>query len=515
MKWYFKILIGLCSLLVFGIILNIVLNIWIKYPISKIISNKNDSAYFVTYKSINVSIWNSSIVANDIVIIPRIAVKDSLNKAGIYAEIKTIKVIKFKVWDVLLNDKIKAKSISIEKSNVVLYKKEKNENVRESVVGPFDKIISVGEVALVNANFKMYDVDSKIPMLNVQNIDVKLDGIVVTKLTLEDKIPFQFKDYSVTCDSLYFHPNEFYNIKTNKVKITNSDIQIDEFQMIPTYSRRELVSKISKEKDLNTILCKTILISKMDWGFREEDFFFHCNTVDLNQVKANIYRSLEPKDDLSKKHLYNKLLRDLKFDLKVDTLKIRNSIVEYEEEKSFDLGAGKLSFNNFNLNATSINSGFKKKSLSDVKINVSCNFMNNSPLKVNWKFNVMDQNDGFNIKGSLQKFDVEKIVAFTKPYMNVQTEGIIDQMHFDFTGNDTQVSGKFAVEYDDLEFKIFKKDDRKKKNKLATFIAKVFVKKDTNEKLKNVDVELERIPEKSFYNFLWRSIAEGLKKVLI
>jgi hypothetical protein len=515
MKWYFKILIGLCSLLVFGIILNIVLNIWIKYPISKIISNKNDSAYFVTYKSINVSIWNSSIVANDIVIIPSKAVKDSLNKAGIYAEIKTIKVTKFKVWDVLFNDKIKAKSISIEKSNVVLYKKEQNENVRESIVGPFDKIISVGEVALVNANFKMYDVDSKIPMLNVQNINVQLGGIVVTKSTLEDKIPFQFKEYSVTCDSLYFHPNEFYNIKTNKIKITNSDIHIDAFQMSPTYSRREFVSKISKEKDLNTILCKTISVSNMDWGFKEEDFLFHCNAVDLNQVKANIYRSLEPKNDLSKKHLYSKLLRDLKFDLKVDTLKIRNSIVEYEEEKSFDLGPGKLRFNNFNLNATSINSGFKKDKLPDVNINISCNFMNNSPLNVNWKFNVMDRNDGFNIKGSLQKFDVEKIVAFTKPYMNVQTKGIIDQMHFDFTGNDKQVAGKFAVEYDDLEFKIFKKDNRKKKNKLATFIAKVFVQKDTNEKLKNVDVELERIPEKSFYNFLWRSIAEGLKKVLI
>ena len=515
MKWYFKILIGLCSLLVFGIILNIVLNIWIKYPISKIISNKNDSAYFVTYKSINVSIWNSSIVANDIVIIPRKAVKDTLNKAGIYAEIKKIKVTKFKVWDVLFNDKIKAKSISIEKSNVVLYKKEQNENVRESVVGPFDKIISVGEVALINANFEMYDVNSKIPMLNVKNINVQLDGIVVTKSTLEDKIPFQFKEYSVTCDSLYFHPNDFYNIKTNKIKITNSYIKIDAFQMIPTYSRRQFVSKISKEKDLNTILCKTISVSNMDWGFKEEDFFFHCNAVDLDQVKANIYRSLEPKNDLSKKHLYNKLLRDLKFDLKVDTLKIRNSIVEYEEEKSFDLGAGKLRFNNFNLKATSINSGFIKDKLPDVKINISCNFMNNSPLNVNWKFNVLDRNDGFNIKGSLQKFDVEKIVAFTKPYMNVQTKGIIDQMHFDFTGNDKQVNGKFAVEYDDLEFKIFKKDNRKKKNKLATFIAKVFVKKDTDEKLKNVDVELGRIQEKSFYNFLWRSIAEGLKKVLI
>jgi hypothetical protein len=41
------------------------------------------------------------------------------------------------------------------------------------------------------------------------------------------------------------------------------------------------------------------------------------------------------------------------------------------------------------------------------------------------------------------------------------------------------------------------------------------VKNDSKEKAKTADVELERIQEKSFYNFLWRSIAESLKKILM
>lgn len=141
--------------------------------------------------------------------------------------------------------------------------------------------------------------------------------------------------------------------------------------------------------------------------------------------------------------------------------------------------------------------------------------MNASPFVVNWKFNVMDKTDGFNINGTLTNFDAENIVAFTKPYLNVTTKGILEEVHFNFTGNDKSNSGELAVKYDDLKFTVYKKDDRKKKNKLLTFVAKIFVKKDTKDKVKNAHIEVERIPEKSFYNFLWISIAEGLKKILV
>ncbi|UPT69285.1 MAG: hypothetical protein M0D53_08595 [Flavobacterium sp. JAD_PAG50586_2] len=141
--------------------------------------------------------------------------------------------------------------------------------------------------------------------------------------------------------------------------------------------------------------------------------------------------------------------------------------------------------------------------------------MNDCPFDVNWKLNVMDKADGFNINGRLTSFDASKIIPFSKPYINVTTKGTLDEVRFNFTGNDNISSGTFAVEYDDLKFTIYKKDNPKKKNKLLTFVAKIFVKKDTKDKLKSTDIEVKRIPEKSFYNLLWRSVQEGLKKILV
>jgi hypothetical protein len=515
LKWYWKILIGFGSLLLLAVMIDVGLNIWVKSQLPKIINKENDSAYHITYKNLDVSIWSGYIKMDDIVILPKTALKDSLNKAGIYAKVKAVEVRNFKVWSLLFSDKLKAKSITVEQPNIILYQKDKKENIKNAVVAPFEKIVSVTDIFLNHGEIKIINVKDNNVVLTVNNINLNLDGIVITEKILDNKIPFKFNNYKVSCDSLFFHPNEFYHIKTNKLTSTKSDLKIDKFRMLPTLSRREFVSKIPAEKDIYTLLCDSVSLTKIDWGFKADDFFFHCNTVDLNHISANIYRSKEPADDLTKKFLYNKLLREMKFDLKVNTLKIRNSLVEYEEEKLFENGAGKVIFSSFNLTATSVNSGFKKDKLPDLNIKVNCRFMNASPLNVTWKLNVMDKSEGFNINGSMTNFDAEKMVIFTKPYMNVTAKGILDQVYFNFAGNDKKMSGELAVEYDDLKFTIYKKDDRKKKNKLLTFVAKIFVKKDTKDKVKDAKIEIERIPEKSFYNFLWRGIAEGLIKILV
>lgn len=520
MRWYWKVSIGLSLFLMLVIILNIGLNLWIKFQLPKIINSKNDSSYSITYKSLEVSLLNSNILAKQVVIVPKATLKATLNKSGIYAKVYAIEVKDFKILSLLFNDKIKAKSITINQPKLVLYKKSEyainhSKSIRESVVAPFEKIISVPNIFMRHGDLKIVYVKTNKAILSVQNINFQLDGVVITDNILKNKIPFQFRNYTLSCDSLYYRPNAFYHIRTKNITTTKTDVKVNSFEMIPEYSRRAFVSKIPKERDLYTLFCDTISVTKIDWGFKADDFFFHTNVMSLNHVSANIYRSKEPVDDLDKKFLYNKLLRDLKFDLKVDTLKIRHSIVVYEEEKSFDVGAGKLSFGQFNLTAHHISSGFKKQKLPEVTIQVKCQFMNSSPLNVDWKFNVMDKSDGFNIEGTLTNFDVERMAPFSKPYMNIETKGVMDEVHFSFTGNDKRNVGELAVKYDDLKFIIYKKDDRKKKNKLLTFVAKIFVKKDTKGKIKDAHIEVDRIPEKSFYNLLWRSVAEGLKKILV
>lgn len=500
--------------------LNFAVNIWVESKLPQLINNENNTDYNITYKDVDLSIWNSRIIAHDVSIIPKISLKNSDKKIGLYGNVELIEVNEFDIWSVLFGKKIKAKNLVILKPSIVLYKNNENaindyNNINSKVFKPFEKIIIVSDLHLNEGQFKILDIENNQTLVNAHNINFKLEGIVLNETTLNQKIPINYSKYSFSCDSLFYKLDEFYELKSKKFLATEKGLNIDNFKLIPKCSREEFVQKIPKEKDLYTILAEKISINKMDWGFKKNVFFFKTNSVILDKVNANIYRGKMPVDDLSKKELYTNLLRNLNADIKVDTLLIKDSFLTYEEEKTFEKGPGKLFFNDFNMLVNNIESGYKKTELPDVKIKINCNFMKKSPLNVDWSFNVLDKTEGFKIAGSIYKFDAEELDEFIKPYMNVKVKGILDEVHFNFAGNDIINKGKFSLKYDDLKVEIYQNDKRLKKNKFLSAIGNLFVKNDSNEELKTTEIEVERNQEKSFYNFLWISLADGLKQILI
>jgi len=497
------------------VFVNVGINIWIKYQLPKIINRDKNSAYVISFKKLKVSLLDRNIFADEVLIVPRAALSDDTNKSGVHTKVRRIEVRDFKFWNVLFSDKLKARSITFDQPESIYYKNDVKKDLRKSAFVTFEKMITVSDVFLRRGDLKMIDVKNGKVLLSVKNISLDLDGILINERVLNNKIPFEFADYDLACDSVSYHPNPFYRIGIQKITATKTDLNLHHLKVLPKYSRRAFTARIPKEKDLYTLLCKSVAVTQINWGFKHEDFFFHCDAIAVNHAAANIYRSKAPADNTHKKYLYSKLLRDLKFDLKVDTLKVRNSIIEYEEEKSAKTGPGKLSFGNFTLTATDICSGFNREKKPDLKINIQCRFMNASPLHANWRFNVMDRSDRFHINGTLTNFNTEMIEPFTKPYMNLETSGILDEVHFNFTGNDKRNTGNFSVKYDDLKLTIFRKKNPEKKNRFLTFLAKIFVKKNTKGRVKEAYVEVERIPEKSFYNLLWRSAEKGLKEIIM
>src|SRR6476620_604753 len=258
MKWYWKTAIALFALIMLILILNIGLNFWIKYTLPKVINRENDSAYAITYKDLSVSLLNSNILAKEIIIIPKSALKNTKTKAGIYAKIHALEVNGFKIWPLVFGDKLKARSITITEPEVTLFKSgdkaiSHSKSIRSDVVAPFEKIISVPDISLVRGNFKVVRVQNNKPLLSVQNVNLQLNGLIITDAILEEKIPFHFKDYNLTCDSLYYKAGDLENVRTKKITTSKTNLNVAGFTMIPNCSRLNFVKQIPKEKDLYTL----------------------------------------------------------------------------------------------------------------------------------------------------------------------------------------------------------------------------------------------------------------------
>jgi hypothetical protein len=520
MKWLRTALIIIASLVLLALLADVGLNWWIERRLPRIINEVNDSPYQITYKDLDVSLTGRTIVAREIIVVPKISLNNPRSKAGIYGKIKRIDVSNFNLWDIIFSNRLVANSLMVDTPELTLLRKngkaiENPQSIRTEVVAPFSKIIYVSDVMLEHGSIKITEIRNNKPILDVADLSLKLEGIFISDETLEKKLPFNYKASEIKFGKAFYRMSEFYHLSAENATISDSTLHIAKVKMVPRYSRAAFVKTIRAEKDLYAIAVSDIYFNKMEWGFRKERFFFNAGSIVFDGANADIYRSKIPKDDLTKKKLYNRLLREIPFEMKVDTLRLKNSKVVYEEEKDFKMGPGVLTFSRFNLRATGISSAVGRTKMPDVKIRINCRFMNTSRLHVDWHFNVLDRSDGFNIRGRIFDFPAGRLAPFTKPYVNATIKGDLDEIYFNFTGNDRKARGDLAVNYDDLKVTLYKKKNPKKKNKLKSAIVNLFVKNDSRGKVTNAEVELDRIQEKSFYNFLWRSVAQGLKKIML
>ncbi len=349
--------------------------------------------------------------------------------------------------------------------------------------------------------------------LSLAKFDANVKDLVMNEETSKNKLPFKFKDYKIVGNTFFYDSGKYYNISLSSFKISSQAVDLVNFKMISKMSRAEFVRTIPMEDDQFNISANRIQLSGVDWTF-EKELDLHLKSAKLDQVDANIFRSKIPKDNPKEKLLYSKVLRTIKFPLIVDNLDLVNSKLVYEEDKPDNNGPGKVFFTNFDMNVKNLNSNKKKGANTRVPIVINCKFMGVSPMKVNWNFNTSDLRDNFTIGGYINDLPAVDITPFIKPYMNITATGTITSLNYDFKGNNDIMNGKFKITHKDLKVTLLNKNTKEKK-KFLSGVANLFVKKDSQKFPESVDIYVERNKERSFFNFYWKGIEDGLKKTLL
>jgi hypothetical protein len=511
MKILKRILITLGCLLVLLVIANFGAAWYISKKLPSIIKEQKDFPYNLSYKDLDVNLLTGSFNMDEAHIVPKDTA--SAAKNGIYAEVKSIDVSGLKLWQLFKHNRIIVSDVTLKEPEVVFYDGKKKYNVAEDVEKPFKQVVQTGSLHIKNGVFKMMD-SVQNTVVRGTNINFDLYKIKVDSNTVDDNIPVRYRDYNLSCDSLFYNAGKYYNITLNKITFTDSTLAINTFRMLPKQTRKQFSNMLPKELDQFNIEAGKISIPKADWGFVKDTFYLHAPEVSLEKVFANIYRSKEPADDPVRKKLYSELLRSIKFDLKVDKVLFKNSTIVYEEQLNFSKPAAKVTFSKFYATIANVYSPINKGKLPNTTIDVKCMFMKSAPLSVSWAFNSLDTSDSFTISGRLQNIRSEEVNPITKPLMNAETSGVINDVKFSLKGNSNTATGTFAINYDDLKVDLYKKDG-KKKNKMVSALGNLVVKNDSDGELKQVNVAVDRSKDKSVFNFLWKFVMDGLKQTIL
>ncbi len=515
MKLFRKIAIVATSLILLILVAGLGLSWYVSAKLPSIIKGEKDFPYNVSYEALDINLLSGSFTIKNAYLAPKDSLQQKMQE-GAFAKIGRIEVNRFNLWSLLRKNQIKVKEVIIENPDVTLYYRKEKYNPKDDFVKPFENTINTGKLTIKNGTFKMLDLVQK-PFIKATNIYFGLTNIKIDSTSLKKDIPIRYRDYELKLDSLFYDAGKFYTITAGRLNTTDSRLAIEDFRMTPKHSRREFVRMQPKELDQFNLKARSISIPNLDWGYLRDTLYVHSPLMTLDNVYANIYRSKEPPDDYTRKKLYSEMLRSVTFDLDVKKLRIKNTLIEYEEQLTFARPAAKVVFSKFDADISNIYSpaGRKKgEKLPATVLDVKCLFMKSSPLRVTWSFNIPEKSDAFTIMGHLQNIDTQKTDAITKPLMNATTNGNIKEIKFTFNGNIKNGKGTFAINYDDLKVDILKKDG-KKENKIMSAVGNMLVKNDTDDKLKQTSVAVDRIQHKSVFNFLWRFTEQGLKQSVL
>lgn len=418
--------------------------------------------------------------------------------------------LKIKEWN-LLNSKLK-----LDVQNVLVnglngkVTAPKNPNKKKPDYGGIQFPLRIRNIDLRNSNL-VFDNQDKPLVFN--DLNAKIQNLEMNEKTVLEKIPFKTDNYTLTTKNFSYRINQFYQMNIGVLTQNKNSLQVNNFSLKPLVSRAQFIRMIPAEKDLYDLKVNQIS-AKGNWDLGWENKYLDASQVTLNGVNANIFRSKIPKDDLTEKPLYSKLLRSIKFPVFVQNLDLRNSLLVYEEDTKKSDGPGKLIFSNFNMNVKNLNSGKSKGKPTLVPITINCRFMDASPMNVKWNFDTAKMDDAFSISGNISSLPASEINPFIEPYLKIRATGNISDLRFEFDGNKSGLDGGLRMKHQKLQVALLKSTGEK--DKILSAVANVFVKSNSGDYPESVSVEnVQRDPTKSFFNLFWRGIEQGLKKTLI
>ncbi len=351
----------------------------------------------------------------------------------------------------------------------------------------------------------------KIPLKFIQkDLTLEIDGVKVDNGTVINKIPFEYNDFEAKSDTVFVKVSPYENLTVKDFSIEKGIAVFKNLKLKTKYSKKELSKIIAKERDHYDLSLKSLSIDDFDFGFNNNQFFAKSKKVTLTAPSLEIYRDKLVADNTKIKPLYSKMLRNLPFELTVDSLKISDAKIIYQERVKPENMGGSINFKNMDVAISNVSNTYKSPEKTNLKI--TADFMDKTPISAEWTFDVQNRNDPFIFKADVGPLAADKMNNFTEPNLKIRLEGHTNKTYFTIDGNSETSTTDLKISYSDFKVMVLQ-EDGKSKNKVLSAVANVFISKNSKKKNENYlegTAEATRDKTKSIFNFLWISVKNAL-----
>lgn len=497
-----------------GIVLFIVADSIVKNKVENLLQNELPANLQLTYSELKISTINGRIT----LVKPQIIQKGEItNNENFTASLEILLIDDVSYWDVLFNDKIYIQNLELDAPTIVYFKNDtidKNEYKKQNAK-ELKQSFHIEKLSILNGDITVFNAANDSLLLKSSGMMLVMDDVMTDAKTMEKKLPFTYSNYELKMQEVFLKSGDYENLMVDDLKINKQKAILKAVKLRTKYSKSQLSRRITKERDHFDISVDSMVLEQQQFGYKNDTvFYFKTPKVTLFQPKLNVYRDKLVADDPSIKLLYSRMLRDLPIELTINNMGLENGAINYSEKVNVDQPAGEIMFTDLNAQLKNVSNTYA--SADKTQIRIQTNFMETTPLKVEWNFDVNDTSDTFIFKADLGRMPAERMNLFTQPNLKVQLVGEVLQTYFTMQGNPNQSRIDLKLKYDNFEVKVLDKKGQKI-NKFLSSIANLFIKKDSEtseDDFRDAYAEVERDKTKSVFNFLWLNVKAGLLEAM-
>lgn len=292
----------------------------------------------------------------------------------------------------------------------------------------------------------------------------------------------------------------------------NEDLIFDHVRVTPLLDKEAFARHFRKQVDRITAYSKEVRFSKItfwDGGrfyikARQMEFDFNLETY------RNKTYPFARKKPIPMPH---ELLKKAGFPFDIDTLRIKNAFVAYEEMNKKNRDPGRIFFKDLNLQAIHFTNDSTYKYN---KLHVTSHFMEHGAVDVEF-YMPFDPAEKYWAKGNVSPFELSELNSILKSsaLLGMKT-GRLDTLNFFFKYDDTLATGSVEFAFSDLKMQAYKPKNTEKISLFKTLAINQLIRiNDVKDAYLVGKIDYPRNPVRSIISYWWKSLLSGLKAAVI
>jgi hypothetical protein len=532
-------------LVVFGSV-SLYLNIWVKpilaTQVKQLVASTTENLYHIEFSGISVNCLTGDASLSQVRFVPDTLILKKLIAAkrapnNIYhIELEKLSIRNVHPFRVYFKRRLAIDQIIINYPKITMVNKQYDYNETRPprpLQSPFDfvskylKEVRIASIDFNEVSFKYIDNNQAVPVIDsLEHLNVSLKDWLIdansardtTRLYLLKDVRLQLNDYSyATADSMY-------HVEAHQINFSSAtgNLKIKNLALVPRYGEMAFSKIVGFSKDRFNIHLNDVELKGLDLPLfvKKQELLTREMNIRNGHVAVFNNNEIPGKDTIKTGQDPHQLLQKIPGKLTLRKVSLHNLDVSYAEYDRNSKQKGRISFEHTSgtiTNITNVDKEKKKNQFMEIKLNTL--LMGQGRLQTHFKFDLLAKDGAFSYSGTLNGLNGAVLNAVTKPLgmMHIKS-GDVQELKFNIKANAKRAQGNMEFKYDDLAIAVLKREEGSggfSRQGLLSLLANTIVinpaNPDARGMFKAANIDYERKPNRSFFNFIWKTLFQGIR----